>query len=292
MLMNYNDQLRTLKENLELLSARKEINFEQQLLTFQAIAKIICENDQYSDIHEICDTYRAFIRNTTAVSEKALYTAILATPRLEEELFALLSVGSIEAAVNKESTKIAYVKNKFNDIAYEKLSKAFQKPRAVLVDSPREACEAVANGIVENCILPIENSRDGKLFGFYEMLDRFDLKICAVCSIDTEDDFGYIKHALIARGCKALLHCDLENKSYIFEFSTLAMNADFLGELIDFAKLCGAVSLTIDSKPTQYDPQLKRYTLSFLISGSYQFLMYPPLVLAGYSPIGFYPNEF
>ena len=290
--MNYNSQLLTLKENLKFLSTRNEINSEQRQLMFRAIAKSICDDERYLSIREICDVYREAVGHSTAMSEKALYDIIIDEPRFREELQNLLSIGSSEVSISEKRMAIAYVKNKFNDIAYKKFSTLSHQPLPIMVDSPREACEAVANGSADNCILPIENSRDGKLFGFYEMLDRFDLKICSVYNVDTEDDFGTIKHALIARGCKAPWLCEISKKSYIFEFSTLSANADFLGELVDFAKLCDALPLTVDSKPTQYDPQSKRYTLSFLVNGSYHFLMYPPLMLAGYSPIGFYPNEF
>ena len=290
--MMHSSSLNILKDNLALLNERKTISSEQYLLTLTDIAKNVCEDSRFTDVSEVCETYRSCVGQRSYLTEKMLYDAVLKTPRLFADVKALLSIGSNDQASEVSQGKIAYLKNKFNDLAYEKLSKYTEHATPVFVDSPQEACEAVANGVAEMCILPIENSRDGKLFGFYGMLNKFDLKITTVCNIITEDDLSSIKYALISRKCEDPWERDLSKKHYVFEFSTLSTNADFLEDLMAFARECNALPLTVDSKPIQYDPQLKRYILSFLLKTSYEFLMYPPLMLTGYSPIGFYPNEF
>ncbi|MBE6592778.1 MAG: hypothetical protein E7642_02155 [Ruminococcaceae bacterium] len=290
--MIQNNSLNTLRDNLALLNKRKEINTEQYLLTLTSMAKAVCEDLQYNELSEICDAYRSAVGRDSYVEKKALYETILKTPRLWEEVKGLLTIGNNDYAKTDTNKKIAYLKNNFNDVAYEKLSVNLHNARPMFVDSPEGACEAVANGIAQACILPIEDLRGGKLFGFYRLLDRFDLKITNVCSIDSEDDISNIKYALISKKCQDPWELDLPKKNYVFEFSTLSTNADFIEDLMSFARSCDALPITIDSKPIQYDPQLKRYIFSFLLRSSYEFLMYPPLVLTGYSPIGFYPNEF
>lgn len=290
--MTQNDSLNTLRDNLSLLNTRKDINTEQYLLTLTSIATAVCEDSQYTDVTGICDAYHSAVGYSSYVTQKALYDVILKTPRLSEDVKGFLSIGSNDQSDESSHGKIAYLKNKFNDIAYKKLSANVHHAHPMFVDSPQDACEAVANGVAQMCILPIENSRDGKLFGFYGMINRFDLKISTVCNVDTEDEISGIKYALISRKCNEPWAQDLKKQNYVFEFSTLAADADFIEDLMAFAKVCDALPLTVDSKPIQYDNQLKRYIFSFLLKSSYEFLMYPPLMLTGYSPIGFYPNEF
>ena len=149
--MDNNSNLLTLKENLELLSSRKDVNSEQRSITLRSIAKIICEDEKFTNLREACDAYRSIVGYSTAESENELYDVIVTIPRFHVELLELISIGINDAEDREDQVRIAYVKNKFNDIAFKNFAKLNPLISSVLVDSPREACEAVANGSVERC---------------------------------------------------------------------------------------------------------------------------------------------
>lgn len=285
----YTEQLSILRDNLALFCERGEISTEQKALTLRSIASLICNNEAIESVRDVYDAYNESIYEQSAQSEYFIFRELLSSARLMPEIQDILAICDDAPADVKGN--VAYVKNRFCDIAYERLCTDINSAYALLVGSPQEACELVLSGNSEFCILPIENARDGKLFGFYSMLDRFGLKICRICTIDTDEEYSYVKYALISRSCKDVLDTARVDEQYIFEFSVLSENAAFVADTVNFAALCGAIPLTIDSRPSPYDPNLQKYLFSFLLDGSFDFLLYPALKLTGYTPIGFFKHE-
>lgn len=92
---------------------------------------------------------------------------------------------------------------------------AFQKKDNSLVPSYvrsfADACEDVASELSDFCILPIENSREGALLTVYGLIERYELFIARVCSLETD---GIItKYALLCRGFRDIM--DAEGQQYV-----------------------------------------------------------------------------
>lgn len=79
--------------------------------------------------------------------------------------------------------KIAYLQNTYTDAAYLHLSREVAHPRAVYFDRFSDVCEEVYSGLCQYGILPVRHTEGGKLPRFYDMLDKYDLHITAVCHI-------------------------------------------------------------------------------------------------------------
>jgi hypothetical protein len=139
--------------------------------------------------------------------------------------------------------------------------------------------------------LPIENSVDGKLFGFYSLIDRFELKICSVCDIEGEGD-SRIRYALAGKNCREPSKNFLKTAGFILEFFVLDSGNGLLDGLFEAAGECNADLLSIDVRPVPYDSQLKKFFLGFRIGGKDAMLFCTLLALYydSYSPIGLYLN--
>ena len=122
--------------------------------------------------------------------------------------FAESVLGQAEPCPERAKGRISYVKNNYTDSAYLLFSSALRSPRCSYSDSFETICEDVYNGESEFCILPIETSTDGKLFSFYSLIDRYELKITAVCSVEHPGGGKITDFALLARS----LSLPLKNK--------------------------------------------------------------------------------
>ena len=80
--------------------------------------------------------------------------------------------------------RIAYMPSAFADKAYLVLSPLVFSPRAGATAGFVDACEEVASGLCQYCILPIENSQSGKLTAFTRLILRYRLRIVAVCDLE------------------------------------------------------------------------------------------------------------
>lgn len=288
--MTQNEKLDILTSNLNEFQTRGDIANEQCTLTLYEIAKSICDSHDDGEISEIVKKYTELTAESSHVSRIILCQELLLREKTYEYLNRIIAIGDNEKTAAGAHGKIAYTKNKFNDAAFEHLSLAVTSPKIVYTSSINGACEAVADGSCEFCILPIENSHDGKLFGFYSLLDRFELKICAACDIEGDGD-SHIRYALIGRSCREPDERIAKITPFVLEFFVLDSNGDFLDGLLPATKACNAQLLSIDARPVPYDPQSKKFILSFRVSGSDSLLLRTLLALYydSYSPIGLYP---
>ena len=149
------------------------------------------------------------------------------------------------------------------------------------------ACESVWDGESEFCILPLENA-SGKLLSFYSMVDRYELKIRMIYEVGNEDSQS-VKYALLSRSCKWIPE-KAKKQNYTFEFFILSESTDFLKDILEASAACSATLNGIDFTPVEYDSGLRRYLLSFDISGynMLPFHAYLSLNHKTYVPLGFF----
>jgi len=85
-------------------------------------------------------------------------------------------------------TNTVYLRNPLTDKAYESFSKRFTPLRAAYSHDFKSSCEDVYYDRADSCILPLENSYDGLLMPFRNMLIKYELKLAAVTNITSGED--------------------------------------------------------------------------------------------------------
>ena len=284
-------KLDILQSNLQEFNLRCKISREQRSLTLIEIARTLCDLYEGEELSRIVARYSEISSDASPSDRLILCRELLSRKSSSHELKRLTSIGDKEDTPAGSHGKIAYTKNNFNDAAFEQLSSSINSPRAIYTASINGACEAVADGSCEFCILPIENSVDGKLFGFYSLIDRFELKIASVCDIEGEGD-SRIKYALVGRNSREPANQLFEKSKFVFEFFVLDSGNGLLDGLFESAGECNADLLSIDIRPVPYDSQLKKFFLGFRLGGKDAMLFCTLLALYydSYSPIGLYLN--
>lgn len=285
--MNYTDKAEILKENLRELDMRANATAEQRVIILDELAKLICIQHPEKDPKELSRIFFSNIDKPSPYDAISICKEISCRPSFQDGLKRLLLIGSNEDTPAGSHGKIAYTKNKFNDLAIEAFVDATNNAKPISVPSNIEACETVWNGSCEFCLLPVENTRDGKIFSFYSMIERFELKICRVKTLDTDSELGSIRYALLSRSCNNLTS-RAKRQEHVFEFSLISKDGTFIFDLLNAARRCNASLLSVDSRPVEYDTQLRRYFFSFLICDGPIFRIYVATSYPSYSPIGFY----
>lgn len=146
-------------------------------------------------------------------------------------------------------SRIGYVDNPITAAALELLSSPHPGCTGVRYSSFADMCEDTAAGGCDACILPLENTSDGKLLGFYSLIDRFDLKICSHCDIYSDDDTGRTRYALLRR---SLCLPANEEAGIYFEIGFTGPSDIPHERLLCAAGLCRLSLCRVDSIPLRY----------------------------------------
>ena len=285
----------TLRKNLDELSLRSSMTGEQRKICLTLlISELIADTD--NDTAEVIySRFRDLVPEASGSEKLMLCKALLESPSLiSEELRESMLALSEDTAAGSHA-KVAYVRNKYNDMAFDIFGKALSNAKQVHSPSFSEACEEVLDNRAEFCIMPIEDSGDGRLFRFYSMLDRYDLKILSTCELETEDHAKMIRYALAGKGLteKNLNSLLKKKQKQTFEFSLVAPDALFLSDVTEALKSCGALPQKIDSLPVEYDHNMRRFFFNVHIAPSElcALCLYLSLEFSSYTFIGSYPCQ-
>ena len=275
-----------LTQNLHEFSKKQNIAAQQRALTVSELARLYCE--QYKDSVIVLDALNEAISDFS-VNDEIIFLSELCRSELADKIRDALFIGSTEPTSAGSHSKISYLKNKYNDIAFEHFSHSVANAKPDYASSFAECCENVFDERCEYCILPIMNSTDGRLMSFYNLLDRYDLKISSTVDIDGDDSSSF-KHALIGRSCKeqrARMH---KNQRYVFEFSVTTESTDFFAPLFEAAAQTDARLLCVDSIPVEYAADMQKFFFSFSIpsQSALAFRLFVALKHQAYTPIGIY----
>ena len=119
--------------------------------------------------------------------------------RLSPALFA-------DRSGEKSGGRVAFAESYVLKAAFSIFQKKDPDLTPSYVHSFADACEDVAAELSDYCILPIENSREGALLTVYGLIERYELFIARVCSIETD---GIVtKYALLCRGFRDIIETD------------------------------------------------------------------------------------
>ena len=277
-----------LRDNIAKLLSRQDGTKKQLDIMSRILVDTVAKSMPNATFEELCDTILSSLNDEDDIHVKVFTVGRLAeisdrpSSLSDRDLF-----GDGDDALAGTHGKIAYVKNTFNDKAFGHFSKSIKNPKSVFVQSFTDACEEVFNNYAEYCILPISNTEDGRLFRFYSMLERYDLKIVKSFVTEKDDLSGNICFCLAGR------HADLslsKSKGLVFEFSLVRSSGDLLTKVGEIISLFGADILSVDTASVRYDDNASRYyfSVSAPISKLRAIALYLTLEYPDYTPIGIF----
>ena len=200
-----------------------------------------------------------------------------------------LFFGTSDALADEAEGKIEYISNRYTDIAYRRFSTIIGRDKGIAVRSFEELCEDVYGGNSEFGILPIENTENGKLAHFYSLINKYELKIAAVCAVETSDS-GISRFALVSKNMEyPNARFGIPDKLELF--ITLEKN-ESLSEILAAAEFCEMELYRIDSLPLS--SHSGKYALcpvfSLKDSDVNSFLMFMSLDFPQYIPVGIFKD--
>ena len=179
--------------------------------------------------------------------------------------------------------RIAYQKNGYTETAFARFSGLLREPRAAYPRSFRSVCEEVADGISEFCILPLENSAEGRLVAFTSLIDAFSLRIAATCDVGIRDG-RVTRFALLRKSLSVLRPNEQVPRQLEIRCETGAEHA--AQGLLGGARICGLPLLRGESIGNSI-------RAVFLVSGRGDlpaFLLFLSMAYPRFEIIGFYQH--
>lgn len=287
--LQINSDIDIVKKNLLDLDKRQSDLFEIRRALIKELSDSICLNkeltfeivkERYRDIFSDANFSEKYFDALSLADRVELCSFLSKSPKLNRAFEEVL-LGENEKCDADAIGKVAYMKNNYTDQAYLTFSKVISSPRSSYHSSFQAVCEEVYSGTCEYCILPIENSNDGKLMTFYSMIDKYELKINYICTVYHSNGQGFTKFALLKKsfsisGIFNASQAYLSKRSLEIRVSELLKNDSPLFNILSAAELCSLKLQRIDSLPLTYNEDLLGYYVVFSISQSdlKTFLMY------------------
>ena len=274
-------------ENLNRLEIRQDKMFGSRTALLRELAYSICRGGDAS-ADEIRSNYsKAFPSHDISGS---YFDGISANDKIEvcleiasflgkENSFLRAALGQGEPCPMGAREKISYVKNNFTDLAYLSFSKLLHAPRFAYSDSFETMCEDVFSGVCEFCILPIETSSDGRLFSFFSLIDRYELRTSAVCTVERDGGASFTRFALLKRSFSDELQ-DIIDRDDPLLLELRISHPSSMGASINTvfraADVCSMPLYRVDSLPLPYGDSLISHYAVFGICKEklYGFLTY------------------
>ena len=288
--MEKKEEFKILCDNIEIFSNRTALSEKQRALAMsQWIKRFLSEwDDEPSHLYErFCNSFTT--EELPTPEDRALLCAQLANhPLFQKRMLAHSPLEAKEGAASGSHGRIALVRNRYNEEAFSIFERSVQGAKPEFFSSFSDACEEVFDNLCEFCILPVENTGDGRLFGFYSMIDRYELKICAVCELETESTPETIRYALVGKHLPRRIPKDTD---WNFECCVSAEAEEFPYDIFRVAPIFSATPIKIDSLPILYDDRAHRFYLTFRIPRhlAYAFDLYLSKEHPRYTAIGLYP---
>lgn len=184
--------------------------------------------------------------------------------------------------------RISYQRNRYTDLAYEQFSRLLSNPKASYSHSFPLVCEDVYNGVSEYCILPIENSAEGRLHSFTRFIEEYGLKITATCNVPAGEDrvtcFALLRKSLTALPTPS-------SAPLYFEFSSAVGAYPNAADIFSAAACCGLSLHRADVTGSHSDTETTTLLRAVFLVGEGDlsaFLLYLAMELPSASLIGLY----
>ncbi len=180
---------------------------------------------------------------------RSFISALANRPDVQLSALADRMLGTSEPVEEEARGKIAYQHSIYADEAFLLFSRALPLARASYTDSFAGVCEQVFDGRCEYCILPLENTQDGKLVRFYGLIEKYELKIALTCKITTSDNRHSTVFGLCRRGL-AWPQPSVRDRGVCFEFIFWQESEHMtLARLLNAAESCALSLVRADCLP-------------------------------------------
>lgn len=302
---NSTEDLSVSCENLNRLDIRQGKLFNSRTALLRELAYSICRGGRanadeirsnYSEVFPFRDKSGSYF-DGISVNDRIEVCLEIAALTGKENALARTVLGQGEPCPMGAREKISYVKNNFTDLAYLSFSKHLRAPRFTYSDSFETMCEDVFNGECEFCILPIETSSDGRLFSFFSLIDRYELRTSAICTVEREGGTSFTRFALLKRSFsdESIERWVLEESSVLeLRISHPSSMGASINTVFRAADVCGMPLYRVDSLPLPYgDSLLSHYAVFGVCKETLKgFLTYISLEFPQCYAAGFYsPKE-
>ena len=244
----------TVCENFRILKERAENNREQIRLSARQLGSFLTE-----DVKSLDKSWKKMTDIEASAVFKITLCQYLCQMQRYRDIAECVLRGEYDGDAKASLGRIAYVRNKRNDKVFLEFSKTVGGAKAYYSQSFADACEAVFNNTCEFCILPIYNGKEGKLYSFYTMLDRHELKIAYIVTEDHPDSEEAVTFALAGR---RLSLPEDDRKCLRFEFSLIGENIGIVSEITEAVGEIGGVVTDVGTLPIGYDQPRRKFYLS------------------------------
>ena len=284
---DYVEQTGTVGDNFQILNNRLAVSEEQRKICVGQMMRLVCDRGAELGIDGVYSEFDKMLGGTEASDKALLCKHICEIKGFFKELDEKNIFGEGEAAVAGTHGRIAYVRNKRNDEVFLEFSKKLRGARAHYATSFIDACESVFNNACEFCILPVENNTDGKLYSFYSMLDRYELRIFKILRKENEDASESVNFALAGRCVDKSFDAGRLKR---FEFSVVREERDILEDVISVAKALGGRISSVGTLPVPYDDKRSKYyfAVDLRAADAVPMALYMTMEYPRYTPIGLY----
>lgn len=181
---------------------------------------------------------------------------------------------------------ISFVRATQSNRAFESFAKFVPGVMAEYESDFARACESAANGEKDYAVIPVENSTDGRLNGFYRLMEKYGLSIVLATNVFSDDGENCTKFALLCKDFKIIEAAG----ELLFECLITFAEQSKLGNVIGAAGFFGADVKKIYSLPSYPAGRENSFDVIFRIDEAdfagffcYLFLEYPR-----FTPIGIY----
>jgi len=180
-------------------------------------------------------------------------------------------------------------KNALSDIAYREFSKVLPYPTVTYSHDFQTVCEDVYYGRADCCILPVENTSDGRLMRFRSLADKYELAIFLTCTVAAESGevtkFALLRKEIAKSNIKSIF-----KDGDFFEFYTVISGDVSISDILITAQYFGLFPYKIDSTPISYTERAYSYDIVLKTDGGdlVSFLCYLFLEAPQFSPVGLY----
>ena len=270
-----------LVSDLNLLKEREDMVKELRILSIKDLSLSLPKQSDVAELTNIYHQYMPLDDNTFTLNDRMIFCQSLinnAVFPVEQLLLKKYESKSIE--------DIAYVKNQYSSEALEKFKNHVSIKKERIFNSFNEMCDDIESGVYDDCIIPLENTSNGKLINFYSIIDRLDMKIAITCDVEAKSGDQITRYALVRRNVSVPNNPDC---NYL-EFSFTVSEHFGIKNMLDISYLIGLELYRIDSIPQQYNessfvyyPVLQGSTENILL-----FLFFLELNLIPYNLIGLY----
>ena len=283
---DYESDVSALCSNIATLDGRSAVANEQRSICIELLCSLVLSRGAELGIDGVYSEFCRLLNVADCRDKATLCARICRDSRFSRELDEKRVFGVGEPAMPGTHGKIAYVRNKRTDDAYLAFSERIRGAKAYYATSFTDACELVFDNECEFCILPIENDRDGKLYSFYSMIDRYELRICDVIKRSEDDDSESIIYALVGRSVDISFR---KGGTQRFELSVSLDRAELLGNIVKAGEFLGGHIFYIGTQPVPYDDRYRYFlAMDFAVGACAPMALYMTLEYPSYSPLGLY----